>query len=77
MSWTNVVADLQPLESDQDRIRKNLRDAEGSGSVRDLPQEAERSGERDRRLTAKQKKLMDEEFSARKKIENYLANLSD
>ncbi len=28
-------------------------------------------------LTAKQKKLMGEEFAAKKKFEDYLANLSD
>ena len=73
-----VQADLNRLSQDQDRIRRNLRET---------PKEAEVYGKYLKKLddqekeidllTAKQKKLMDEEFKARKKYDDYLANISD
>ena len=45
-----VVADLQRLNADQDRIRKNLRETPKEAEVyTDVPEEAERPGEGDRR----------------------------
>jgi hypothetical protein len=73
-----VNLDLTRLNLDQDRIRKNLRetpkDAEVYGTyLKKLSdQEKEIDG-----LTARQKKLMTDEFAARKKYEDYLANISD
>ena len=73
-----VVADLARLNADQDRIRKNLRetpkDAEVYGTyLKKLSdQEKEIDG-----LTTKQKKLMDDEFQAKKKYEDYLVTISD
>lgn len=73
-----VNADLQRLNQDQERIRKNLRETPREAEVYQTylkklsDQEKEIDG-----LTAKQKKLMDGEFAARKKYEDYLANLSD
>src|SRR5262249_3308530 len=72
-----VNADLQRLNADQDRIRKNLRETPKEAEVyqtylRKLSdQEKEIDG-----LTARQKKLMDGEFAARKKYEDFLANPS-
>jgi K+/H+ antiporter YhaU regulatory subunit KhtT len=73
-----IVADLKRLNDDQDRIRKNLRETPKEAEVYTVylkklsDQEKEIDG-----LTAKQKKLMGEEFAARKKFEDYLANISD
>jgi hypothetical protein len=73
-----VVADLARLNADQDRIRKNLRETPKEAEVYQTylkklsDQEKEIDG-----LTTKQKKLMVEEFTARKKYEDYLANISD
>jgi hypothetical protein len=73
-----VQADLNRLNQDQDRIRKNLRETPKEAEVYQIylkklsDQEKEIDG-----LTAKQKSLMADEFSARKKYEDYLANLSD
>ncbi|MBA2224983.1 DUF4139 domain-containing protein [Thermogemmata fonticola] len=73
-----VVADLQRLNADQDRIRKNLRETPPEAEVYKTylkklnDQEKEIDG-----LTAKQKELMAKEFAARKRYEDYLANLSD
>jgi septal ring factor EnvC (AmiA/AmiB activator) len=73
-----VVADLQRLHADQDRIRKNLRETPSEAEVYKTylkklnDQEKEIDG-----LTAKQKELMAQEFQARKRYEDYLANLSD
>jgi hypothetical protein len=73
-----VVADLQRLHQDQDRIRKNLRDTPRDAEVYEVylkklsSQEKEIDG-----LTERQKKLMDEEFKARKKYEDFLSNISD
>jgi hypothetical protein len=75
---TQVVADLNRLNADQDRIRKNLRETPKEAEVYQTylkklsDQEKEIDG-----LTTKQKKLMGEEFTARKKYEDYLANISD
>jgi len=73
-----VVADLNRLNQDQDRIRKNLANTPKEAEVYQTylkklsDQEKEIDG-----LTAKQKKLMGAEFAVRKLFENYLANLSD
>jgi hypothetical protein len=73
-----VVADLNRLNADQDRIRKNLRETPKEADVYQTylkklsDQEKEIDG-----LTDKQKKLMGDEFAARKKYEDYLVNISD
>ena len=73
-----VNADLQRLNADQDRIRKNLRETPKEADVyatylkKLSDQEKEIDG-----LTATQKKLMSGEFTARKKYEDYLTNISD
>jgi hypothetical protein len=73
-----VVADLNRLNADQDRIRKNLRETPKEAEVYQTylkklsDQEKEIDG-----LTTKQKNLMGEEFTAKKKYEDYLANISD
>ena len=74
----DVVADIARITADQTRIRNNLRET---------PKEAEVYGEYLKKLSAqekemdaltvKQKKLMAEEFKARKAYEDYLGNLSD
>jgi hypothetical protein len=75
---SQVVADLTRLNADQDRIRKNLRETPKEAEVYQTylkklsDQEKEIDG-----LTTKQKKLMGDEFTARKKYEDYLANISD
>src|SRR5262249_25146067 len=73
-----VVADLQRLNADQDRIRKNLRETPKEAEVYAtyLKKLSDQEKEIDT-LTAKQKKLMDEEFQAKKKYEDYLAGISD
>ena len=73
-----VAADIARITADQTRIRNNLRET---------PKEAEVYGEYLKKLSAqekemdaltvKQKKLMVEEFKARKAYEDYLGNLSD
>ncbi|MFO0804908.1 MAG: DUF4139 domain-containing protein [Gemmataceae bacterium] len=73
-----IVADLQRLSADQDRIRKNLANTPKEAEVYQTylkklsDQEKEIDG-----LTTKQKKLMNDEFAAKKGYEDYLANLSD
>ncbi|HEY2909501.1 MAG TPA: DUF4139 domain-containing protein [Gemmataceae bacterium] len=73
-----IVADLNRLNQDQDRIRKNLANTPKEAEVYQTylkklsDQEKEIDG-----LTAKQKKLMGAEFAAKKGYEDYLANLSD
>jgi len=73
-----VVADLNRLNQDQDRIRKNLANTPKEAEVYTVylkklsDQEKEIDG-----LTAKQKKLMADEFAAKKSFEDYLANLTD
>jgi hypothetical protein len=73
-----VNADLQRLNADQDRIRKNLRETPKDAEVYQtyLKKLSDQEKEIDA-LTAKQKKLMSDEFAARKKYEDYLANISD
>ena len=73
-----VVADLQRLNVDQDRIRKNLANTPKEAEVYQtyLKKLSDQEKEIDA-LTAKQKKLMGEEFASRKKFEDYLANLTD
>lgn len=73
-----VQADLARLTADQDRIRKNLRETPKEAEVYTTylkklsDQEKEIDG-----LTAKQKKLMDDEFAARKKLDDFLATITD
>ena len=71
------VADLQRSNADQDRIRKNLGETPAEVEVYNthLKQLDAQEKEVDA-LTAKQKKLMTDEFEARKKVNSYLANLS-
>src|SRR5207302_3119473 len=73
-----VNADLQRLNADQDRIRKNLRETPKEAEVYQtyLKKLSDQEKEIDA-LTAKQKKLMEGEFAARKKYEDFLANISD
>jgi hypothetical protein len=75
---SQVNADLQRLNQDQDRIRRNLRETPKEAEVYQtyLKKLADQEKEIDT-LTAKQKKLMTDEFTARKKYEDYLANISD
>ena len=67
---------MQRLTQDQDRIRKNLRETPKEAEVYAtyLKKLNDQEKEIDA-LTAKQKKLMDEEFKARKKYEDYLSNI--
>ena len=73
-----VQADLNRLNADQDRIRKNLANTPKEAEVYQTylkklsDQEKEIDG-----LTVRQKKLMGDEFANRKAFEDYLANLSD
>jgi hypothetical protein len=73
-----IVTDLQRLNADQDRIRKNLSQTPKEAEVytQYLKKLSDQEKEIDT-LTTKQKKLMGEEFAARKKFEDYLANISD
>jgi hypothetical protein len=72
-----VVADLQRINADQDRIRKNLRETPKEAPVYDTylkklsDQEKELDG-----LTEKQKGLMKAEFEAKKAYEDFLTRLS-
>jgi len=73
-----VQAELQRLNADQERIRKNLRETPREAEVYQTylkklsDQEKEIDG-----LTERQKRLMDEEFKARKRYDDFLANISD
>jgi hypothetical protein len=73
-----VVADLQRLSADQDRIRKNLRETPKEAEVYQtyLKKLSDQEKEIDA-LTAKQKQLMTDEFTTRKKYDDFLANISD
>jgi hypothetical protein len=73
-----VQADLTRLNADQDRIRKNLANTPKEADVYQtyLKKLSDQEKEIDA-LTARQKKLMGDEFAARKTFEDYLANLSD
>ena len=73
-----VQTDLQRLNADQDRIRKNLRETPAEAEVyKTYLKKLDAQEKEIDALTAKQKKLMGEEFEARKKVDSYLANLSD
>jgi hypothetical protein len=73
-----VVADLQRLNADQDRIRKNLRETPSEAEVyKTYLKKLDAQEKEIDALTAKQKKLMTEEFEARKKYDAFLVNLSD
>ena len=73
-----MVADLPRRTVDQDRIRKNLRETPKEAEVYTtyLKKLSDQEKEIDS-LTAKQKKLMTEEFAGRKKYEDYLVNITD
>ena len=73
-----VTADLQRLTADQDRIRKNLRETPKEAEVYEtyLKKLSAQEKEIDA-LTAKQKALVANEFAARKRYEDYLANISE
>ncbi len=72
-----VQADLKRLNDDQDRIRKNLRETPPEAEVYKtyLKKLNDQEKEIDA-LTEKQKDLMSKEFAARKRYEDFLANLS-
>ncbi|MCS6864972.1 MAG: hypothetical protein RMJ56_06760, partial [Gemmataceae bacterium] len=68
----------QRLNQDQDRIRKNLRDTPRDAEVYEVYLKKLSAQEKEiDQLTDKQKRLMDEEFRARKKYEDFLSNISD
>jgi hypothetical protein len=73
-----VVADLQRLNTDQDRIRKNLRETPREAEVYAtyLKKLSDQEKEIDT-LTAKQKKLMGEEFAAKKRYDDFLSTITD
>jgi hypothetical protein len=73
-----VQTDLQRLGQDQDRIRKNLANTPKEAEVYEtyLKKLSDQEKEIDA-LTAKQKKLMEDEFASRKAFEDYLAKLTD
>jgi hypothetical protein len=73
-----VQADLNRLSADQDRIRKNLRETPKEAEVYAtyLKKLSDQEKEIDA-LTAKQKSLMTDEFTTRKKYDDFLANISD
>jgi len=73
-----VNADLNRLNLDQDRIRKNLRETPKDAEVYQtyLKKLSDQEKEIDA-LAARQKKLMTDEFAARKKYDDYLANIAD
>ena len=72
-----VVADLQRLNADQDRIRKNLRETPKEAEVYAtyLKKLSDQEKEIDA-LTTMQKKLMDDEFKTRKRYDDYLAGIT-
>ncbi|MCU0703433.1 MAG: DUF4139 domain-containing protein [Fimbriiglobus sp.] len=72
-----VQADLARITADQDRIRKNLRETPEAAEVykKYLTKLSDQEKELDA-LTDKQKKLMADEFKARKGYEDFLANLT-
>jgi hypothetical protein len=73
-----VVADLQRITADQDRIRKNLRETPKEAPVYEtyLKKLSDQEKEIDA-LTTKQKSLMSAEFEAKKSYEGYLGGISD
>ncbi|HEY3789665.1 MAG TPA: hypothetical protein VGL71_12465, partial [Urbifossiella sp.] len=74
----HLVEDLNRLNQDQDRIRKNLANTPKEAEVYQtyLKKLSDQEKEIDA-LTAKQKKLMADEFAAKKRFEDYLGNISD
>jgi hypothetical protein len=78
LDLAQIVADLTRLNADQDRIRKNLANTPKEAEVYQtyLKKLSDQEKEIDT-LTAKQKKGMTDEFTAKKSFEDYLANLSD
>ena len=75
---TQVQADLVRITADQDRIRKNLRETPEKADVyqKYLTKLSDQEKELDA-LTDKQKKLMADEFAARKTFEDFMGGLSD
>ena len=75
---TQVQADLVRITADQDRIRKNLRETPEKAEVyqKYLTKLSDQEKELDS-LTDKQKKLMADEFAARKTFEDFMGGLSD
>ncbi len=73
-----VVADIARITADQDRIRKNLRETPEAAEVykKYLKKLDDQEKELDT-LTDKQKKLMADEFKAKKTYEEFLGGLSD
>ncbi|AWM40552.1 hypothetical protein GobsT_09320 [Gemmata obscuriglobus] len=73
-----VQEELRRLTADQDRIRKNLRETPREAEVYAtyLKKLSDQEKEIDA-LTAKEKQHTAAEFAARKKYEDYLANISD
>jgi hypothetical protein len=73
-----VNAELERLNLDQDRIRKNLRETPKEAAVYSiyLKKLSDQEKELDA-LMAKIKKLTDDEFQARKRYDDFLANISD
>jgi hypothetical protein len=78
LELAQIVADLTRLNADQDRIRKNLANTPKEAEVYTvyLKKLSDQEKEIDT-LTAKQKKGMTDEFTAKKAFEDYLANLTD
>ncbi|VTR92183.1 Uncharacterized protein OS=Pirellula staleyi (strain ATCC 27377 / DSM 6068 / ICPB 4128) GN=Psta_3290 PE=4 SV=1 [Gemmata massiliana] len=74
----HVQSELQRLSVDQERIRKNLRETPKEADVYAtyLKKLSDQEKEIDA-LTAKEKEHTATEFKARKKYEDYLANISD
>ncbi len=72
-----VQADLQRINADQDRIRKNLRETPKEAAVYEtyLKKLSDQEKEIDA-LTEKQKQLMAQEHEARKAYETYLSGIS-
>ncbi len=73
-----IVTDLQRISQDQDRIRKNLRETPKEAEVYEtyLTKLSAQEKELDK-LTETQKKLMAEEFKAKKTYEDFLLNIGE
>jgi septal ring factor EnvC (AmiA/AmiB activator) len=73
-----LLDDLSRLQTDQDRIRKNLRETPKEAEVYGtyLKKLSDQEKELDQ-IAVQRKKLTDEEFNARKTYEEFLANISD
>ncbi len=78
LELAQIVADLARLNADQERIRKNLANTPKEAEVYAvyLKKLSDQEKEIDT-LTAKQKKGMADEFTAKKAFEDFLANLTD